>query len=180
MYQPPLRGRPVLAGKKVLLIDRCQTTCEVRASVLRSHGVEVHAAADLSGARFLWHPNVYQLIMLDVRRYSPGDADAFIFLCDGRIVFGDEGAALRERVGNTLPGTPKIVVNLEGVEYIDSGGLGILVGLLVSARNRGGELKLVSPNHRIKELLRRTSLDNIFRVYGNNEEAVAAFRKQVA
>ena len=106
--------------------------------------------------------------------------DVFIFLCDGRIVFGDEGAVLRERIGNMLPGTPKIVVNLNGVDYIDSGGLGILVGLLVSARNRGGGLKLVSPKQRIKELLRRTSLDKIFRVYGNDEEAVAAFRKQVA
>jgi CheY-like chemotaxis protein len=77
MHQPRLRRRPVLSGKKVLLIDRCQATCEVRASVLRSHGVEVHTAADLSGARFLWHPNVYQLIMLDVRRYSPGDALEF-------------------------------------------------------------------------------------------------------
>ena len=77
MYQPPLRGRSVLVGKKVLLIDRCQATCEARASVLQSHGVEVHAAADLSGVRFLWHPSVYQLIMLDVRRYSPGDALEF-------------------------------------------------------------------------------------------------------
>jgi anti-sigma B factor antagonist len=106
--------------------------------------------------------------------------DVFIFLCDGRIVFGDEGVVLRERIGNMLPGTAKIVVNLNGVDYIDSGGLGILVGLLVSARNRGGDLKLVSPNQRIKELLRRTSLDNLFKVYGNNDEAVAAFRKQVA
>ena len=106
--------------------------------------------------------------------------DVFILHCGGRIVFGDECAILRERVRNMLPGTPKIVVNLKGVDYIDSGGLGILVGLLVSARNRGGELKLVSPNQRIEELLRRTNLDTIFRVYGNNEEAVAAFRKQVA
>ena len=106
--------------------------------------------------------------------------DVFICLCEGRIVFGDEGAALRERVVSMLPGTPKIVVNLTEVDYIDSGGLGILVGLLVSARNRGGELKLVSPNRRITELLRRTSLDNVFRVYGNNDEAVAAFRKRVA
>ena len=106
--------------------------------------------------------------------------DVFILDCNGRIVFGDEGAALRERIRNMFSGTPKIVVNLDGVDYIDSGGLGILVGLLVSARNRGGELKLVSPNQRIKDLLRRTSLDNIFRVYGNNEEAVAAFQKQVA
>jgi hypothetical protein len=78
MYRPPpLRGRPVLAGKKVLLIDRGQATREVRAAVLRSRGVEVHEAEELSTARFLWQPNVYDLVMLDVRRYSPGDALEF-------------------------------------------------------------------------------------------------------
>ena len=103
--------------------------------------------------------------------------DVFILRCDGRIVYGDECAVLRERVVDMLPGTPKIVVNLEGVDHIDSGGLGMLVGLLVSARNRGGELKLVSPNKRVNDLLQRTNLDTILRVYGNDEEAVAAFRK---
>ena len=106
--------------------------------------------------------------------------DVCILHCSGRIVFGDEGAALRERGRNILAGTPRVVVDLNEVDYIDSGGLGILVGLWVSARNKGGELKLVSPTQRIKELLRRTSLAKIFRVYGNNDEAVAAFRKQVA
>ena len=73
MYRPPpLRGRPALADKKVLLIDRFQATREVRAAVLRSRGVEVHEAERLSTARFLWQPNVYDLVMLDVRRYSPG------------------------------------------------------------------------------------------------------------
>jgi anti-sigma B factor antagonist len=103
--------------------------------------------------------------------------DVCILHCSGRIVFGDEGAALRERGRNILAGTPKVVVDLNEVDYIDSGGLGILVGLWVSARNKGGELKLVSPTQRIKELLRRTSLAKIFRVYANNDEAVAAFRK---
>ncbi len=103
--------------------------------------------------------------------------DVFILRCDGRIVFGGEGAVLRERVGNMLSGSPKIVVNLTGVNYIDSGGLGILLGLSISARNRGGELKLVSPNKRVNDLLQRTNLDTILRVYGNDEEAVAAFRK---
>ena len=106
--------------------------------------------------------------------------DVFILLCEGRIVFGDEGAVLRERIRNMLPATPKIVVNLNGVDYIDSGGLGILVGLLVSASKRGGEIKLVSPSKRVKDLLRRTNLHTIFGVYENDDEAVAAFRKQVA
>jgi len=106
--------------------------------------------------------------------------DVFIVRCDGRIVFGDEGAAFRERVGHMLSGSPRIVVNLNGVHYIDSGGLGILVGLAVSARNRGGELKLVSPSQRVSDLLRRTRLDAIIGVYRNEKHAVAAFRKQVA
>lgn len=78
MYRPsPVRGRPVLADKKVLLIDRRHVTRELRASVLRSHGVAVHVAEELSTARLLWHPNVYDLVLLDVRRYSPGEVLEF-------------------------------------------------------------------------------------------------------
>jgi hypothetical protein len=74
MYRPPpLRGRSLLKGKKVLLIDARQATRELRAAILRDHGIEVHEAEELSEARFLWQPNVYALIMLDVRRYSPGE-----------------------------------------------------------------------------------------------------------
>jgi anti-sigma B factor antagonist len=104
----------------------------------------------------------------------------FILHCEGRIVFGDEGAALRERVNNMLSGTPKIVVDLSGVDHIDSGGLGILVGLFVSAKNRGGELKLVAPNQHVEEVLRRTNLDTLFSVYRKADEALAAFRKKAS
>jgi anti-sigma B factor antagonist len=106
--------------------------------------------------------------------------DVFILSCDGRIVFGDECAVLRERIVNMLPGASKIVLNLKEVDYIDSGGLGMLVGLLVSAKNRGGELKLASPHERVKHLLRRTNLDTIFRVHENDDDAVAAFGKRQA
>jgi len=77
MYRPPLRDRPVLADKKVLLIDRLQATREARAAVLRSRGVEVHEAEEIPAARFLWQPNAYDLVMLDVRRYSPAEALEF-------------------------------------------------------------------------------------------------------
>jgi anti-anti-sigma factor len=87
--------------------------------------------------------------------------------CNGRIVYGDECAVLRERVVSILTGSPKIVVNLAGVGHIDSQGVGMLVGLLISARNRAGDLKLASPRQRIADLLRRTSLETIFRVYAN-------------
>ena len=78
MYRPPpLRGQPILANKKVLLIDRNQPTRDVRVRVLQSHSVEVRAAASLRTARFFWRPNVYDLILLDVRRHLPGEALEF-------------------------------------------------------------------------------------------------------
>ncbi len=70
MYRPPLRCS-IFDDKKVLLIDSCQATREVRAAVLR-RGVEVHEAEEIPAGRFLWQPDVYDLVMLDVRRYSPG------------------------------------------------------------------------------------------------------------
>src|SRR6266852_9887450 len=77
MYRPPRRDCTVLADKKVLLIDRFQATREARTAVLRTHGVEVHEAEEISAARFLWQPDVYDLVMLDVRRYSPAEALEF-------------------------------------------------------------------------------------------------------
>jgi CheY-like chemotaxis protein len=78
MYRPaPLRGRSSLEAKKVLLIDLCQTTREVRAALLRDHGIEVHEVEELSDARFAWRANQYDLVMVDVRRYSPGETLEF-------------------------------------------------------------------------------------------------------
>jgi len=78
MYQPPpLRGLSVFDGKKVLLIDSHQPARDVRVRVLQSHGIEVDVAEDLSRARFLWRPKLYDLILLDVRGHLPGDALEF-------------------------------------------------------------------------------------------------------
>lgn len=101
--------------------------------------------------------------------------NVFVFHCHGRLVFGDEGAVLRERVGSMLSGSPNAVVNLREVDHIDSGGIGVLIGLLVSARNRGGDLKLVAPNQHVTDVLRRTNLHVVFKFYATDNEAVAAF-----
>jgi anti-sigma B factor antagonist len=102
--------------------------------------------------------------------------DVVILYCSGRLVFGDETAAFRERINHILLGTAEIVLNLGGLEYVDSGGLGTLVGTLASTKNRCGEIKLVRPNQRVVDLLRRTRLDTVFKSYESNDEAVAAFR----
>ena len=103
--------------------------------------------------------------------------DVVILYCSERLVFGDETPAFRERVRNVLLGTQQIVVNLSRIEYIDSGGLGTLVGTLASTRNKHGEIKLVGPNQRVAELLQRTRLDTVFKSYQSDEEAVNAFQQ---
>jgi DNA-binding NtrC family response regulator len=75
MYQPPpLRGHSVFDDKKVLLIDPRRCTRDVRASVLRSRGIEVDATDNLQAARSLWRPRLYDLILLDARGHFTGDA----------------------------------------------------------------------------------------------------------
>lgn len=104
--------------------------------------------------------------------------DVVILYCAGRLVFGDETAAFRDRVKQILLGTQQIVVNLSGIEYIDSGGIGTLVGMLASTRKRNphGEIKLVRPNQRVADLLQRTRLNTVFKSYESDGEAVTAFR----
>jgi len=100
--------------------------------------------------------------------------------CEGRIVFGEESAMLRDAVKNLLTLNNNIVLNLGGVNYIDSGGLGTLVALYTTASNAGGAVKLAALTQRIGDLLQVTKLLTVFEVFANVEEAVKSFRKGVA
>jgi anti-sigma B factor antagonist len=100
--------------------------------------------------------------------------------CSGRVVFGEESASLRDNVKKLLTGTPKVVLNLLDVNYIDSGGLGTLVSLYTTARNAGGALKLSSLTQRVDDLLQVTKLVTIFEVFENEQAAVQSFKSGVA
>ncbi len=75
--RPQFPNRSSLNAKRVLLIDRCQATRAARAAVLRSRGVQVQEAAEITDAHYLWRPNAYALVMLDVRRYSSEEIQKF-------------------------------------------------------------------------------------------------------
>lgn len=101
--------------------------------------------------------------------------DAIVVDCAGRIVFGDETAKLREAVYPLLKDYRSITLNLASVSYVDSGGLGTLVSLYTSARNRGGKINLAGLNHRVTDLLNLTKLATVFDIHRNVDEAVRAF-----
>ena len=98
--------------------------------------------------------------------------------CHGRIVFGDESVALREFVKELLKANRNLVINLAEVNYIDSGGLGTLVGLYTSARSGGGIIKLASLTHRVGELLQVTKLLTVFEVYDDEVQAAHSFKQR--
>jgi anti-sigma B factor antagonist len=103
-----------------------------------------------------------------------------IVSCHGRIVFGEEASALRETLKRQLASTRQIVLNLTGVSYIDSGGLGTLVGVYSSARAGGADIKLTGLGQRLRDTLQITKLVTVFEVYDSEQQAIAAFRRGVA
>jgi anti-sigma B factor antagonist len=95
--------------------------------------------------------------------------------CIGRIVDGEESAALHEHVARLLPQDPYIILHLAEVDFVDSGGLGTLVRLRSKAQNDGGDVKLCALPARIAEILRITRLQKVFESHPSESEAVAAF-----
>ncbi|MBZ5719928.1 MAG: STAS domain-containing protein [Acidobacteriia bacterium] len=100
--------------------------------------------------------------------------------CSGRLVLGEESAILRDTVKKLIADNKQIVLNLGGVNYIDSGGLGTLVALYTTAQNAGGAIKLAKLTQRIGDLLQVTKLITVFEVFDNEEQAVQSFSKQAA
>ncbi len=115
-------------------------------------------------------------IQLDVSRTG----DVAVVRCRGVIVFGPEGDELRLTILSLLKETNHVVLLLDGIERIDSEGVAALVGLYVSARNRGGAVKLAELSPHCRQVLHFTRLEKVFEIYQTEEQAVVSFRPERA
>ena len=94
----------------------------------------------------------------------------------GRITLGEASVAVRDVIIDLMgKGNKKILLNLVGVIYIDSSGVGVLVNSLSTVRGQGGVLKLVNLSKRIGDLLRITKVYSLFDVKDDEAAAVASF-----
>lgn len=94
----------------------------------------------------------------------------------GRLTVGPAAAALRDCLRNLASaGNTKVVLNLAGVDYIDSTGLGSLVVCYTSFRKAGGGLRLLHVNRRNMELLVLTKLATVFELFDDEQSAVNSF-----
>ncbi|MCL5773375.1 MAG: STAS domain-containing protein [Firmicutes bacterium] len=69
-------------------------------------------------------------------------------------------------------GNYTLIINLEGVRYIDSTGLGVLIGALKKVREHNGSISLICTNPQIKKIFNITGLVKIFGIYKNEEESL--------
>lgn len=93
----------------------------------------------------------------------------------GRLCFLD--VALRDQVNELLDeGHREFVLNLAGVPYIDSFGLGQLVSIGTSIRSQKGELVLLQPTDHVQQLLELTKLNTVFHILGEEAQAVTSAR----
>jgi anti-sigma B factor antagonist len=94
----------------------------------------------------------------------------------GRIVLGDEIGQLRDAVRRLVAdGKKKIILNLADVDYIDSSGVGELVGCFTTVRNAGGELKLLNLSQKVHDVLHVTKLYTVFDIRDDEFTAVKSF-----
>jgi anti-sigma B factor antagonist len=94
----------------------------------------------------------------------------------GRLTVGEPVSNLREKIRELADdGKVNVVLNLEGVDYIDSTGLGGLVISFTTLKKAGGALKILNLSKRNVELLILTKLTTVFELFGDEQDAVNSF-----
>ena len=111
---------------------------------------------------------------LDVKERQAGDVT--ILDLSGEVRIGDSSVALRDSIRNLADqGKNKVLLNLGGVKYIDSSGIGELIANYTTLKRGGGQLKLLNLTDRVQNLLVITKLLTVFDAYDNEAEALKSF-----
>ena len=103
--------------------------------------------------------------------------DVTVLDLKGKMTLGEGDELLKDKINSLLAaGRKKLLLNLEGVPYIDSAGLGEVVRTYTTVSRQGGSLKLLNLTKRIEDLLSITKLLTVFETYDSEGEAVQSFK----
>jgi anti-sigma B factor antagonist len=102
--------------------------------------------------------------------------DVTVLDIEGKILLGEGNVQLKRKIDELVERNEiRVVLNLEQVPYMDSGGLGEIVRSYTTATRVGGNLKLLNATKRISDLLTITKLITVFEVFENEDAAVQSF-----
>lgn len=111
---------------------------------------------------------------MDIEERAVGDV--MILDLKGKLTIGDGDELLKDKINSLIQqGHKKLLLNLEGVPYVDSAGLGEIVRTYTTVSRQGGNLKLLNLTKRIEDLLAITKLLTVFDTYESESEALASF-----
>ncbi len=114
-------------------------------------------------------------MQLEIRERNVGEVVVLEML--GKITIGEGSVQLREAVSRLRDsGRNRIILNLGGVSYVDSSGIGELVSCYTTTKNSGGRLKLLNLPKKIKDLLMITKLLTVFEIYEDEQTALDSFQ----
>jgi anti-sigma B factor antagonist len=103
--------------------------------------------------------------------------DVTILDLKGKMTLGEGDELLKDKINSLIhQGQKKLLLNLEGVPYIDSAGLGEIVRTYTTVSRQGGSLKLVNLTKRITDLLSITKLLTVFETFDEEAEALKSFQ----
>ena len=112
---------------------------------------------------------------LNINERQAGDVT--VLDMSGKITIGEGSVSLRTAIRRLLEeGKKRILLNLAGVSYIDSSGIGELVSSYTAINKEGGQLKLLNLTQKIKDLLTITKLLTVFDVYDSEADALNSFK----
>src|SRR5829696_8463042 len=112
--------------------------------------------------------------MADITISERQAGDVTVLDLNGKVTIGEGSVALRNAIRRLL-GESKILLNLGGVGYIDSSGIGELVSSFTAVNKEGGTLKLLNLTQKIQDLLAITKLLTVFDVYDDEAQALASY-----
>jgi len=129
--------------------------------------------------RFRSHTNafLFDIIRPDFMNLETRyDGAVTILTVSGDLVIGDPETTFKKTVTRLLEeGRVHLLVDLTGVGFLDSSGLGALVRALTQSQKEGGQTKLLGANEQIRKLLQMTKLDSVFELHDDMEAAVSSF-----
>ena len=103
--------------------------------------------------------------------------DVTILDMDGKVTIGEGSVALRAAIRRLIgEGKKKILLNLSGVGYVDSSGIGELVSSFTTVNKEGGQLKLLNLTQKIQDLLAITKLLTVFDTFENEGDALGSYK----